>query len=312
MLDRLAPQSPDALLALIKLYAADPRSDKIDLGVGVYRTGKGDTPVFAAIKAAEAKLVAEQDSKSYLGPEGDLGFVHALMPYIFGKDATKGGRIEGMQTPGGTGAVRLAVAVAQKAGITAVHMGVPSWPNHAQILADISLDVRTFDHAQADGSANLDNVLAAIRNAQDGEAGARRLLSRMLGEETAAQPGAVALIGAGPGDPDLLTLRARTRLHDADVVIHDPRVDPRILELARREAQFIPLEEIAAADRADRHAQAGALVAWLVPGAGDGALTGTMKTAPEIIPGVAIQENAAALWARSLPLGADAPVIRRA
>lgn len=170
MLDRLAPQSPDALLALIKLYAADPRSDKIDLGVGVYRTGKGDTPVFAAIKAAEAKLVAEQDSKSYLGPEGDLGFVHALMPYIFGKDATKGGRIEGMQTPGGTGAVRLAVAVAQKAGITAVHMGVPSWPNHAQILADIALDVHTFDHAQADGSANLDNVLAAIRNAQDGEA----------------------------------------------------------------------------------------------------------------------------------------------
>ncbi len=170
MLDRLAPQSPDALLALIKLYAADPRSDKIDLGVGVYRTGKGDTPVFVAIKAAEAKLVAEQDSKSYLGPEGDLGFVHALMPYIFGKDATMGGRIEGMQTPGGTGAVRLAVAVAQKAGITAVHMGVPSWPNHAQILADIGLDVRTFDHAQADGSADLDNVLAAIRNAQDGEA----------------------------------------------------------------------------------------------------------------------------------------------
>ena len=63
MLDRLEPQSPDALLALIKLHAADERPDKIDLGVGVYRTGQGATPVFGAIKAAEQALVDTQDSK---------------------------------------------------------------------------------------------------------------------------------------------------------------------------------------------------------------------------------------------------------
>jgi aromatic-amino-acid transaminase len=170
MLDKLAPQAPDALLALIKLHAADERSDKIDLGVGVYRTGQGDTPVFTAIKGAEKKLLEEQESKSYLGPEGDLGFVHALMPYVFGPDATMGGRIEGMQTPGGTGAVRLALAVLQKAGVARVHLGVPSWPNHAQILADIGLEVATFDHALPDGTANLDAVLGAIRAAGAGEA----------------------------------------------------------------------------------------------------------------------------------------------
>ncbi|MCU0946918.1 MAG: aromatic amino acid transaminase [Porphyrobacter sp.] len=170
MLNRLSPQAPDALLALIRLHAADPRADKIDLGVGVYRTDDGATPVFRAIKAAEQKLVDEQDSKSYLGPEGDIGFVNALMPYIFGADATMGGRIAGMQTPGGTGAVRLAVALAQKAGVKRVHMGVPSWPNHAQIMADIALEVATFDHAEADGSANLDAVLRAIRSAGPDEA----------------------------------------------------------------------------------------------------------------------------------------------
>jgi aromatic-amino-acid transaminase len=170
MLNRLSPQAPDALLALIRLHAADPRADKIDLGVGVYRTDDGATPVFRAIKAAEQKLVDEQDSKSYLGPEGDMGFVNALMPYIFGADATMGGRIAGMQTPGGTGAVRLAVALAQKAGVKRVHMGVPSWPNHAQIMADIALEVATFDHAEADGSANLDAVLRAIRSAGPDEA----------------------------------------------------------------------------------------------------------------------------------------------
>ncbi|MEL6237106.1 MAG: aromatic amino acid transaminase [Pseudomonadota bacterium] len=169
MLNRLEAQSPDALLALIKLHAEDTRPDKVDLGVGVYRTGQGDTPVFAAIKQAEQMLVDTQESKSYLGPEGDMGFVNALMPYIFGSDATMGGRIAGMQTPGGTGAVRLALALAQKAGMTRLHMGTPSWPNHKQIIDDLGLTLVPFDHAQTDGSANLDAVLGAIRTAQPGD-----------------------------------------------------------------------------------------------------------------------------------------------
>ncbi|MBV7265063.1 amino acid aminotransferase [Erythrobacter ani] len=170
MLHRLEEQSPDALLALIKLHAADDRPDKVDLGVGVYRTGQGATPVFGAIKAAEQALVDEQESKSYLGPEGDVGFVNALMPYIFGEDATMGGRIAGMQTPGGTGAVRLALALAQKAGLEKLHMGVPSWPNHAQIINDIALEMVPFDHANPDGTANVEAALAAIDNAGPNEA----------------------------------------------------------------------------------------------------------------------------------------------
>src|SRR5688572_10543950 len=147
MLDKLTQQPPDALLALIKLYAADERADKIDLGVGVYRTGQGETPVFGAVKAAERKLVEEQESKAYLGPEGDMEFVHALMPHIFGGHPTRGGRIEGMQTPGGTGGVRVALAMAKAAGIKRVLMGVPSWPNHAQILRDLGLELVSFGHA---------------------------------------------------------------------------------------------------------------------------------------------------------------------
>jgi len=170
MLDRLEQQPPDALLALIKLYEADSRPDKIDLGVGVYRTGQGETPVFGAIKAAEKKLVEEQDTKAYLGPEGDMGFVHALMPHIFGKDATNGGRIEGMQTPGGTGAVRLAVALAKRSGIARILMGTPSWPNHAQILADLGVELVPFAHAAADGTADLDALKAALADAGEGDA----------------------------------------------------------------------------------------------------------------------------------------------
>jgi aromatic-amino-acid transaminase len=171
MLSNLEQQPADALLALIKLYGADPRTDKIDLGVGVYRTGQGATPVFGAIKAAERKLVETQDSKAYLGPEGDMGFVHALMPYIFGtEDPAKGGRIEGMQAPGGTGAVRLAVALARKAGVKRVWMGVPSWPNHAQIYGDLGMELKSFSHAAKDGTVDMDALRAAIAVASEGDA----------------------------------------------------------------------------------------------------------------------------------------------
>ncbi len=171
MLSNLEQQPADALLALIKLYAADNRADKIDLGVGVYRTDDGGTPVFGAIKAAEKKLLETQDSKAYLGPEGDMGFVHALMPFIFGKqDPGKGGRIDGMQAPGGTGAVRLAVALAKKAGVKRVWMGTPSWPNHAQILADLGLELKTFVHANKAGLADMDALRTALNLAEAGDA----------------------------------------------------------------------------------------------------------------------------------------------
>lgn len=170
MLHTLQQQPADALLALIKLHDADPRADKIDLGVGVYKTADGATPVFACIKAAEARLVEGQATKAYLGPEGDMGFVNALIPHVFGAAGNHGGRIDGMQTPGGTGGVRLAAALAKKAGIARVFMGVPSWPNHAQILADLGLELVTFPHAAADGTADLAALQAALAGAGEGDA----------------------------------------------------------------------------------------------------------------------------------------------
>ena len=171
MLTNLQQQPADALLALIKLHNADPRPTKIDLGVGVYRTGQGDTPVFGAIKAAERKLVETQDSKAYLGPEGDMGFVEALAPYVFGKNnPTQDGRIEGMQTPGGTGSLRLALALVKRAKVKRVWMGTPSWPNHAQICTDLGLELKTFNHAAADGTADMDALRGAIAEAEEGDA----------------------------------------------------------------------------------------------------------------------------------------------
>ena len=171
MLSTLEQQPADALLALIKLHHDDPRGDKIDLGVGVYRTGQGGTPVFGAIKAAERRLLESQQSKSYLGPEGDMGFVRARMSYVFGAaDSGMGGRIDGMQAPGGTGAVRLAVALAKRSGAMRIWMGLPSWPNHAQIFADLEVELKSFTHATKAGLADMDALKAAIGLAEPGDA----------------------------------------------------------------------------------------------------------------------------------------------
>jgi aromatic-amino-acid transaminase len=95
-----------------------------------------------------------------------MGFVHALMPFVFGKaDPTLGGRVDGMQTPGGTGAVRLALALAKRAGIKRIWMGTPSWPNHAQIVADLGLELQGFKHSGKGGTVDMDSLRFAIEQA---------------------------------------------------------------------------------------------------------------------------------------------------
>ncbi len=100
-----------------------------------------------------------------------MGFVRALMPYVFGKsDPDMSGRIEGMQVPGGTGALRLAMAMAKKAGVKRFWMGTPSWPNHPQILADLGVALETFNHCTPDGAADMEALRAAIAKAEPGDA----------------------------------------------------------------------------------------------------------------------------------------------
>ena len=81
----LTLEAPDGLLALIGMHAADQRLNKIDVGVGVYRDDQRRTPIFGAVKAAERTLVAEQQTKSYLGPEGDTRFDELLARIALGE-----------------------------------------------------------------------------------------------------------------------------------------------------------------------------------------------------------------------------------
>lgn len=166
----LERQPPDSLLALIGLYAADPRPGKIDLGVGVYKDEAGHTPVFAAVKAAEQHLLATQATKSYVGPEGDIGFFQRLLPIIFGEDAPVE-RISGLQTVGGTGALRMAAELIARANPEAtVHIGAPTWANHPPVIGAARLKVKTHRHIDlATQSLCFDEIKAALVAAKPGD-----------------------------------------------------------------------------------------------------------------------------------------------
>ncbi|MCG9917537.1 MAG: aromatic amino acid transaminase [Phenylobacterium sp.] len=168
--DSLVPQPPDAVLALIGQFREDTRAGKIDLGVGVYRNAQGRTPVFEAVKAAERALLETQETKAYLGPEGDLAFLEALEPIIFG-GAVSSGDLISVQTPGGTGALRLAAELAASGKVGArVWIGTPSWPNHEQIFANAGLRISSFPYFdQRTQTIQFEAVRKALRDAEPGD-----------------------------------------------------------------------------------------------------------------------------------------------
>jgi aspartate aminotransferase len=144
MLELLKPQPPDKIIELMGLFAADPRDDKLDLGVGVYKDPQGRTPIMRAVKRAEERLLKEQTTKSYVGLLGDLAFVDAMRTLILG-DAVAPERVAGVQTPGGTGAVRQLLELVRLARPNAtVWYSEPTWPNHPAILAHVGLSARTY------------------------------------------------------------------------------------------------------------------------------------------------------------------------
>jgi aromatic-amino-acid transaminase len=170
LLSALAQQPADSLLALIGAFRSDARLDKIDVGVGVYRDLDGRTPVLRAVKAAEQRLVADQPSKGYLGPEGDIGYFEALKPIIFGAQDWKDS-LSGLQTPGGTGALRLAAELIARASPGArIWVGNPTWPNHFPILASAGLEVAAYDHFDVVSQRlTFDRLLEALHRARPGD-----------------------------------------------------------------------------------------------------------------------------------------------
>ncbi|HEY6530419.1 MAG TPA: amino acid aminotransferase [Cellvibrionaceae bacterium] len=151
MFESLSLLQPDPILGLMTLYAQDPNPQKVDLGVGVYKTEEGLTPVLQAIKLAEAALIAEQNTKVYVGPGGNEAFLQSMRQMVFGSNlATISERLAWAQTPGGCGALRVAAEVIKKARPTAcIWVSDPTWGNHIPLLGNAGLEIKTYPYYDA-------------------------------------------------------------------------------------------------------------------------------------------------------------------
>ena len=149
MLTNLQAQPEDKIMALMAAYRADPRDNKIDLGVGVYKDAKGVTPVMRAIKAAEQQLWEAEQTKAYTGLAGDPAYGRALSGLVLG-NAVEEDRLAFAAQPGGTGAIHQAAELIKSANPEAtVWLSAPTWPNHPAILRHVGLamaEYRYFDN----------------------------------------------------------------------------------------------------------------------------------------------------------------------
>ncbi|MBC7131869.1 MAG: aspartate/tyrosine/aromatic aminotransferase [Roseovarius sp.] len=149
MFEHLKEKPADKILALAQAYREDPRETKIDLGVGVYRTPEGVTPIMRAIKVAEKRLWEVETTKAYTALAGDPAFLDAMIGLVLG-DAVARDRVAAIATPGGTGAVRQAFELVKMATPDArIFVSDPTWPNHLSILAHMGMEVVSYRYFDA-------------------------------------------------------------------------------------------------------------------------------------------------------------------
>ncbi|HBS50042.1 MAG TPA: aromatic amino acid aminotransferase [Rhodobacteraceae bacterium] len=170
MFEKLNEQPADKILELMQLYKDDPREQKIDLGVGVYKNAEGVTPVMRAIKAAEHQVWETQTTKAYTGLAGDPAYADAMIGLILA-DAVARETVAAVATPGGTGACRQAFELIRMANPDAkIHVSDPTWPNHLSILKHLKMEAvpyRYFDDATR--GVDFEGMIADLRKAKAGD-----------------------------------------------------------------------------------------------------------------------------------------------
>lgn len=139
---------PDPILNLPIIFAADPRPNKINLGIGVYHDDDGKSVLLSSVRQAEANLIKEEYPKNYLPIDGDPLYLQATMELIFGQEILKNlsGCILSAQSVGGTSALRTGADLLFRETSRKVFISNPTWPTHKLIFERSGFEVGTYDY----------------------------------------------------------------------------------------------------------------------------------------------------------------------
>lgn len=177
---RISDAPTDPIFGIVELFRADPRPHKINLAAGVYMDEQGVTPILPSVRAAEERLLASVTSKLYMPISGDPAYLAAVKSLLFRPvggawgeiEPAAADRVQMIHTPGGTGAVRLAVDVVSRLRPGAeIWVGEPTWPNHTQIIESARITARRHEWITDDArSLNTSALFDAIAAAKGGDA----------------------------------------------------------------------------------------------------------------------------------------------
>lgn len=154
----LATMGDDPILLVSKMFRECDNSNKVDLGVGVYKDAEGQTAILNSVKKAEKYLVENQETKTYISPAGNPDFNTLIQAMMIGEDhiAVKENRVSTFQTPGGTGGVRIGLEFVKKCNPkTNVWISAPTWPNHTTITKSLGLTPKEYRYYDIKGGEFL-------------------------------------------------------------------------------------------------------------------------------------------------------------
>ncbi len=165
----LAP--PDPILGLSAAFAADPKKQKVNLGVGLYKNADLKTPILPSVKEAEMYLLSSEQSKEYLPIDGYRLFIDKVGEMIFGASfwASQQERISGFQTVGGTGALKVGGSFLREEVNHPILISEPTWPNHRGVFSHCHLQVRSYPYYQISShTPEIDQMIEFLKQQAEG------------------------------------------------------------------------------------------------------------------------------------------------
>jgi aromatic-amino-acid transaminase len=163
----------DPIMAIDEMFRADASPRKLNLVVGVFQNEDGETPVLKSVKAAEACLVGAERTKAYLPIAGEASYLAQAEDLVFGAGfrSSTGRALMSVQTPGSTGALRIAAElIRQSSPGSVVWIGTPAYSNHRPIFTAAGLrvaDCRYYDPLA--GQVLFDEMLSDLSHAAAGD-----------------------------------------------------------------------------------------------------------------------------------------------
>ncbi len=155
---------PDAILGLTEAFLADKNPNKMNLSVGVYKDATGQTPVLRCVKAAEGRLLETEKTKGYLAIDGLPDYREAVRNLVFG-DLVDASRVAVLQSPGGTGALRIAAGfLASQLSPIRIWVPTPTWENHNAVFSSEGLPIESYRYLAADRTSfDFDGMIDDLR-----------------------------------------------------------------------------------------------------------------------------------------------------